>query len=81
MNMIEIPKHVLANIVWIDSDNPKYKLRSREAYPYCDDCRQTDSETEPMAYVYEDADGHLYVRCHRCGYTVSVPQFADAVIF
>ena len=81
MNLIEIPKHVLANIVWIDSDNPKYKLRSREAYPYCDDCRKNDSETEPMAYVYEDANGHLYVHCHQCDYTVSVAQFADAVFF
>ena len=79
--MIEIPKHVLAAIVWIDSDNPKYKLRSREAYPYCDDCRKNDSETEPKAYVYEDANEHLYVHCHRCGYTVSVAEFADAVIF
>lgn len=81
MNIIEIPKQVLANIVWIDSDNPKYEKRSQEAYPYCDDCRKNDSETEPMAYVYEDANGHLYVHCHRCGYTVSVAQFADAVFF
>ena len=79
IDMIEIPKHVLAAIVWIDSDNPKYKLRSREAYPYCDDCKK--NETEPMAYVYEDANEHLYVHCHRCGYTVSVARMADEVFF
>ena len=36
-------------------------------------------ETEPMTYIYENADGHLYLYCHRCGYTASVPQFADVV--
>ena len=30
MNLIEIPKNVLANIEWVPADDPKYKLRSRE---------------------------------------------------
>ena len=83
MDIIEIPKHVLANIEWEASDNPKYKLRSREAYPYCDDCKKghTEDGTELMAYIYENAGGHLYLHCHRCGYTVSIAQFADVVLF
>ena len=78
MDIIEIPKHVLANIEWINSDDPKYTSRSREAYPYCEKNHPQD-ETEPMTYIYENADGHLYLYCHRCGYTASVPQFADVV--
>ena len=83
MNLIEIPKHVLASIEWIPSDDPKYKSRSCEAYPYCDDCKKTHpkNETEPKAYIYENATGNLYLHCHGCGYTVSIAQFADAVIF
>ena len=81
MNLTEIPKHVLANIEWIDSDDPKYKSRSREAYPYCENCDKNhpQDETEPKAYIYENATGNLYLHCPRCGYTVSVAQFADVV--
>ena len=65
MNLIEIPKHVLANIEWIDSDDPKYKSRSREAYPYCENCDKNhpQDETEPKAYIYENATGNLYLHC------------------
>ena len=80
MNLIEIPKHVLAAIEWVPSDKSEYKLRSREAYRYCEE-KHPEDKTEPMAYIYEDANEHLYVYCHRCGYTVSVAQFADAVLF
>ena len=73
MDIIEIPKHVLANVEWIDSDDPKYKLRSREAYPYCIKNHPQD-KTEPMAYIYKNANGHLYLHCHRCGSTVSIAQ-------
>ena len=73
MDIIEIPKHVLANVEWIDSDDPKYKLRSREAYPYCIKNHPQD-KTEPMAYIYKNANGHLYLYCHRCGCTVSIAQ-------
>ena len=73
MDIIEIPKHVLANVEWIDSDDPKYKLRSREAYPYCIKNHPQD-KTEPMAYIYKNANGHLYLHCHRCGCTVSIAQ-------
>ena len=73
MNLIEIPKHVLAAIEWVPSDKPEYKLRSREAYRYCEE-KHPEGKTEPMAYIYEDANEHLYVYCHRCGCTVSVAQ-------
>ena len=73
MNIIEIPKHVLANIKWINSDDPKYKSRSRETYPYCEKDHPED-KTEPMAYIYKNANSHLYLHCHRCGCTVSIAQ-------
>lgn len=79
MTIIEIPRHILADVEWIDSDDPKYRSRSRESYPYCDNCEE--NETEPMAYIYENANGNLYSHCHRCSCTVSVAQFADAVLF
>lgn len=81
MKQREIPELRYAEIVWIDSDDSKYKSRSREAYPYCTECKKNHPETEPMAYVYENAYGNLYVHCHRCGDTFSVVQYADAVIF
>ena len=83
MNIIEVPKHVLAAIEWIDTDDPKYKSRSRQAYPYSDDCKKNHPrhKTESKAYIYENAAGHLYLHCQRCGYTVSIAQFAAAVIF
>ena len=73
MDIIEVPKHVLDNVEWIDSDDPKYKSRSREAYPYCEKDHPED-ETEPMAYIYKNANWHLYLHCHRCGSTISIAQ-------
>ena len=80
MELIEIQKHVLANIEWEPIEDPKYKLRSREAYSYCAKNHPED-ETEPMGYVCQNATGNLYFRCHRCDYTVSMAQFADVVLF
>ena len=83
MKMREVPNLNYAGIEWIDSDNPKYKSRSRDAYPHCVDCNKNhrQNETEPMAYVYKNNQGNLYVHCHRCGDTFSVVEYADAVIF
>ena len=79
MDIIEIPKSVRANIEWIPTDNPKYEVRSSKAYPYCVK-EHPEDETEPMAYLYKNADDHLYLHCHRCGDTVSVPPFVDIVL-
>ena len=81
MKQIEIPTFRYSNIVWIDSDNPKYKQRSHEAYPYCTDCKKNHPDAEPQAYVYENEYGNLYVHCHRCDDTFSVVQYANAVFF
>ena len=80
MKQIEIPKPDLANVEWEPTEDPKYKLRSREAYPYCSE-KHPEDKTEPMGYIYKNATGNLHFHCHRCGYTVSVAQFADAVFF
>ena len=83
MNMIEIPKHVLATMELEPVEHPKYEKRSREAYPYCGNCKKNHRQegTEPEAYIYENDKGHLYLLCHRCSDTVSIAQFADVVIF
>ena len=83
MNIIEIPKHDLATMELEPVEHPKYKKRSREAYPYCGNCKKShrQEETEPEAYIYENAYGNLFLHCHRCGETFSVAQFADAVFF
>ena len=82
MKQIHIPKLNYSNIEWIDSDDPKYKSRSRKAYPYCENCKKNhpENETEPKAYIYENAYGNLHLHCHRCRYSVSIAQFADFVI-
>ena len=80
MKQIEIPKPVLANIEWEPTEHPKYESRSREAYSYCSE-KHPEDKTEPKGYIYQNATGNLYFCCHRCDYTVSVAQFADAVLF
>ena len=30
--MLEFQKHVMANIEWVSTDDPKYEVRSREAF-------------------------------------------------
>ena len=75
--MLEFQKHVMANIEWVSTDDSKYEVRSREAFP-CENKHPQD-ETEPMAYLYKNADGHLYLHCHRCSCTFSVHRFPDIV--
>ena len=75
--MLEFQKHVMANIEWVSTDDLKYEVRSREAF-LCEK-KHPEDETEPMAYLYRNAEGHLYLHCHRCGFTISVAQFADVV--
>ena len=80
MKIIQIPKLHYPSIQWIDSDDPKYEKRSREAYPYCTNCKKNHPNKAPQAYVYENAIGGLYYHCHRCGDAASIAQLADFVI-
>ena len=81
MKEVHIPNFNYSNIQWIESDKPKYKKRSRDAYPYCVNCKKNHPEKAPKTYVYENAMGGLHYHCHRCGNAASIAQIADAVIF
>ena len=81
MKEVHIPNFNYSSIQWIESDKPKYEKRSREAYPYCVNCKKNHPEKAHQAYVYENAIGSVHYHCHRCGNAASIAQFADAVIF
>ena len=79
MKEVHIPTFNYSSIQWIESDNPKYEKRSREAYPYCVDCKKNHPKKAPQAYVYENAIGGLCYHCHRCGDAVLIGQFTPLV--
>ena len=77
MKQIHVPKLNYSNIEWIDSDDPKYKSRSREAYPYCENCKKITKKmrqnqrhipTKMLMVIYtctENAYGNLHMYCYR----------------
>ena len=74
--MLEFQKHVMANIEWVSTDDPKYEVRSREAFP----CENKHHRTrQNQWHISTKMHGHLYLHCHRCSCTFSVHRFPDIV--